>query len=142
MSQAEDGHTVKIHYTGTLEDGTQFDSSLGGEPLEFTIGSGQVISGFDDACRGMATGEKKSVTLPPEEAYGERNPELTGTIDRSMIHQDVQLEIGMMLTDKTPDGEQVHVVVTSFDDEKVMIDGNPPLAGATLTFEIEMVEIA
>ena len=85
MSQAADGNTVKIHYTGTLEDGSQFDSSEGREPLEFTIGGGQVIVGFDNACRGMVVGDKKTVTLPPEEAYGEHNPEMVAQVERAMM---------------------------------------------------------
>lgn len=142
MSQATDGNTVKIHYTGTLEDGSQFDSSEGREPLEFTIGSGQVIVGFDNACRGMAIGDKKTVNLPPEEAYGEHNPEMVAEVERSMMPDDLEPEIGMPMHATGPNGEMLNFVIIEFTDETVTVDGNPPLAGKALTFEIEMVEIA
>ncbi len=142
MSQATDGNTVKIHYTGTLDDGSEFDSSVGREPLEFTIGSGQVIVGFDNACRGMAVGEKKTVTLPPEEAYGEHNPEMVTEVDRSMMPDDLEPEIGLQMHATGPNGEMVNFVIVDFTDETVTVDGNPPLAGKALTFDIEMMEIS
>ncbi len=142
MSQAADGNTVKIHYTGTLEDGSQFDSSEGREPLEFTIGSGQVIVGFDNACRGMIVGDKKTVTLPPDEAYGEHNPEMVAEVERSMMPDDLEPEIGMPMHAQGPNGEMLNFVIIDFNDETVTVDGNAPLAGKALTFEIEMVEIA
>ncbi|MBT7306924.1 MAG: peptidylprolyl isomerase [Gammaproteobacteria bacterium] len=142
MSQAEDGNTVKIHYTGTLEDGSQFDSSEGRDPLEFTIGSGQVVPGFDAACQGMAVGEKKSVTLSPEEAYGEHNPEMVAEVDRAMMPDDLVPEIGLPMHASGPNGEMLNFVIIEFDDEKITVDGNAPLAGKRLTFDIEMVEIS
>lgn len=142
MSKAEDGNTVKIHYTGTLDDGSQFDSSEGREPLEFTLGSGQVIPGFDNACCGMAVGEKITVTLAPEDAYGEHNPELIATVDRSMMPDDLEPEVGMPMNAQGPGGEIINFVITAFDDNTVTVDGNAPLAGKALTFAIEMVEIS
>ncbi len=142
MSKAEDGNTVKIHYTGTLEDGSQFDSSEGREPLEFTIGSGQVIPGFDKACCGMAVGDKVTVTLAPEDAYGEHNPEMIATVDRSMMPDDLNPEVGMPMNASGPNGETLNFVITAFDDETVTVDGNAPLAGKALTFAVEMVEIS
>jgi len=142
MSKAEDGNTVKIHYTGTLEDGSQFDSSEGREPLEFTIGSGQVIPGFDKACCGMAVGEKVSVTLAPEDAYGEHNPEMVATVERSMMPDDLEPAVGMPINASGPNGEVLNFVITAFDDETVTVDGNAPLAGKALTFAIEMVEVS
>ncbi|HIJ22187.1 MAG: peptidylprolyl isomerase [Gammaproteobacteria bacterium] len=142
MSEATDGSTVKIHYTGTLDDGEQFDSSEGRDPLEFTIGSGQVIPGFDSACRGMGVGDKKTVTLAPEEAYGEHNPEMVAQVERSMMPEDMEPELGLQMHAQGPNGEMINFVIVDFDDENVTVDGNAPLAGKALTFAIEMVEIA
>ncbi len=141
MSKAENGNTVKVHYTGTLDDGSQFDSSEGREPLEFTIGNDQVIPGFDKACCGMAVGEKITVTFAPEDAYGEYNPEIVATAPRSMMPEGLEPKVGMPMSTHGENGELIEFVITAFDDETVTIDGNPPMVGKTLTFDIEMVEI-
>ena len=142
MSKAENGSTVKVHYTGTLDDGSQFDSSEGREPLEFTIGKDQVIPGFDKACCGMAIGEKVTVTLAPKDAYGEHNPDIVATAPRSMMPEDLEPEVGMPMSTHGENGEVIEFIITAFDDETVTVDGNPPLVGKTLTFDIEMVEIS
>ncbi|MDJ0805258.1 MAG: peptidylprolyl isomerase [Gammaproteobacteria bacterium] len=141
MSAAKAGDTVKVHYTGTLSDGTQFDSSRGGEPLEFTIGSGQLISGFNDAVNGMSVGDSKTVNIPSDQAYGEHNPEMMQVVPRSAIPTDIELEVGMVLSANNPDGRTLHFKVVEFDDEKVSVDGNHPLAGKDLTFDLELVSI-
>lgn len=141
MSTAKSGDTVKVHYTGTLSDGTQFDSSRGREPLEFTIGSGQLISGFDLAVDGMTVGETKTVTIPSDQAYGERNPEMQQVVPRSAIPNDIELEEGMVLSANGPQGQTLRFKVVGFDQEKVSVDGNHPLAGKDLTFDLELVSI-
>jgi peptidylprolyl isomerase len=138
---AEEGDIVKVHYTGTLEDGTQFDSSEGREPLEFTIGSGMMIPGFDNGVRGMQIGEKRNITLPPSEAYGQPNPELVRNLSREGFASDVELQAGMKLTMQTPDGRPFPVTVIEVFEDSVIIDANHELAGKTLIFEVEMVEI-
>ncbi|EGV31789.1 peptidylprolyl isomerase FKBP-type [Thiorhodococcus drewsii AZ1] len=142
MSQAQNGNTVKIHYTGTLDDGTVFDSSNGREPLEFTLGSGGVIPGFESAVTGMSVGETKTVTIPPEQAYGQYQEEMTQQVPRSAIPPEIELQVGIILSAEAPDGSQVSFVVKAFDDEEVTIDGNHPLAGRDLTFALELIEIS
>ncbi|EXJ15067.1 FKBP-type peptidyl-prolyl cis-trans isomerase [Imhoffiella purpurea] len=141
MPHAQQGNTVKIHYTGTLDDGTVFDSSNGREPLEFTIGSGGVIPGFESAVSGMTVGETKTVTIPPEQAYGDYQEEMTQQVPRSAIPPEIELQVGMILSAEGPDGVPVSFVVKAFDQEEVTIDGNHPLAGRNLTFALELVEI-
>ena len=141
MTDAKSGDTVRIHYTGTLDDGSTFDSSKGRDPLEFKLGSGQVIPGFDTAVTGMSVGESKTVTIPPEEAYGAHNPQGLQSFPRANIPPDVPLEIGTRLQMQTPEGQAVQVVVTEVSDDAVMLDANHPLAGKALTFAIELVEI-
>jgi len=142
MTQAKPGDTVRIHYTGTLSDGTTFDSSSGRDPLEFTVGSGQIIPGLDAAIPGMETGEKKKVEIPCDQAYGQRNEEAIQTVDRGMVPDTIELEKGLQLQVQTPQGQQVPVVVTEITDTEVTLDANHPLAGRDLTFDIELVEIA
>ncbi|KXX63731.1 FKBP-type peptidyl-prolyl cis-trans isomerase [Marichromatium gracile] len=142
MSEAKLGDTVKIHYTGTLEDGTQFDSSVGREPIEFTIGAGGIIPGFEEAVKGMSVGENKTVTIPPAQAYGEYRPEMTQEVPRSAIPADIDLHEGMVLHAQGPDGQHVSFTVKAFNDEQVTIDGNHPLAGKDLTFALELVSIS
>ena len=142
MSQAKSGDTVKIHYTGTLANGTQFDSSADREPLEFAIGSGQVIPGFDSAVDGMAVGENKTVDIPPEAAYGQRHEQLIQEVPKSQLPEEIKPEPGMQLQSQSPDGQVLNLVVTEVADETITVDGNHPLAGETLTFDIELVEIA
>lgn len=141
MSEARSGDTVRIHYTGTLDDGTQFDSSAGRDPLEFQLGGGQVIPGFDKAVEGMAVGENKSVRLEPDEAYGQRHDQLVQEVPRSALPEDVTPEEGMMLESRTPEGQVSQFVVTAVSEESITVDANHPLAGQALSFDIELVEI-
>jgi len=142
MSQAKSGDTVKIHYTGTLEDGTEFDSSAGREPLEFAIGSGQVIPGFDSAVDGMTVGDNQTVTIPAGEAYGERHDQLVQEVPKTALPEDMKPEVGMQLQSQSPDGQIMNLLVTAVEVESITVDGNHPLAGQSLTFAIELVEIA
>ncbi len=141
MTQAQHGDTVKIHYTGTLEDGTVFDSSEGNDPLEFTLGSGQVIVGFEEAVTGMKSGDKKKVDIPADKAYGQRNDEMVLKAPRDQVPSDIDPEVGQQLQMGGPNGETVVVRVTEVTDEHVTLDANPPLAGKDLTFDIELVAI-
>jgi peptidylprolyl isomerase len=142
MSQAKSGDTVKIHYTGTLDDGTEFDSSAGREPLEFALGGGQVIAGFDNAVDGMSVGENKTVTIPPGEAYGDRHEQLVQEVPKTSLPEDMQPEVGMQLQSQSPDGQIMNLVIAEVADESITVDANHPLAGQALTFAIELVEIA
>ncbi|MEC7765198.1 MAG: peptidylprolyl isomerase [Pseudomonadota bacterium] len=142
MTEVKSGDTVRIHYTGTLTDGTVFDSSEGRDPLEFTVGSGQIIPGLDKAIPGMTPGDKKTVPVPADEAYGPHHAEGVTEIPRGDIPADIPLETGIMLQMSTPDGRQIPVTVTEVTEEKVTIDANHQLAGKDLTFAIELVEIA
>ena len=141
MTQAKSGATVRIHYTGTLEDGTQFDSSDGRDPLEFALGGGQVIPGFDSAVDGMAVGENKSVTIQPDQAYGERHEQLVQEVPKSALPEDMEPAVGMQLQSQSPDGQVMNLMVTDVTDETITVDANHPLAGQALTFAIELVEI-
>jgi len=142
MTQAKAGDTVAIHYTGTLADGSQFDSSEGRDPLRFKLGSGQIIAGLDAAITGMSQGEKKSVTIAAAEAYGDHRPEAVQAVPRAQIPAEIPLEVGGGLQVQTPDGQTIPVTVTSVTDEEVTLDANHPLAGKDLTFAVELVEIA
>lgn len=142
MSQAKKGDSVKIHYTGTLEDGTVFDSSAGRDPLSFTLGSGQVIVGFEEAVLGMVTGDKKKVTIPAQKAYGEKNAEMVIEVPRNQVPPDLNPEVDQKLQMGGPNGELVVVTVLEVNDEVVILDANPPLAGKDLTFDLELVEIS
>lgn len=142
MSQAKSGDTVKIHYTGTLEDGSQFDSSEGRDPLEFQVGSGQVIPGFDKAVEGMAVGENKQVTIPPEEAYGDHNAQMVQDVPKTALPDDLEPEVGMALSARGQDGQEMRLTVTEVKDDAITVDGNHPLAGKPLNFDIELVSIA
>ena len=142
MSQAKSGDTVKIHYTGTLDDGTQFDSSAGRDPLEFTVGSGQVIPGFDQAVEGMAVGDKKDVHIEAEDAYGPRHDQMIQEVPRSALPDDMEPEVGMGLQARRPDGAMLDLTVTAVGEESITVDGNHPLAGKALNFALELVEIS
>ncbi|MFA7346562.1 MAG: FKBP-type peptidyl-prolyl cis-trans isomerase [Desulfurivibrionaceae bacterium] len=142
MSQAKKGDSVKIHYTGTLADGTVFDSSAGREPLGFTLGGGQVIAGFEEAVLGMAVGDKKTVTIPSHKAYGEKNLELVIEVPRNQVPPDLNPEVDQKLQMGGPNGELVVVTVVAVDDQVVVLDANPPLAGKDLTFALELVAIS
>ena len=142
MSQAKPGDTVKIHYTGTLDDGTQFDSSSGRDPLQFTVGSGQVIPGFDKAVEGMAVGDSKSVNIPPEDAYGPRHDQMIQDVPKTALPDDLEPVEGMALQAQGQDGQVINLTVTAVSDESITVDGNHPLAGQVLNFDIELVDIA
>ena len=142
MAQAKTGDTVRVHYTGTLADGTIFDSSAGRDPLEFRLGSGQVIKGFDDGITGMEVGEHKSVNIPVEDGYGPAHEEYIFTLDRAELPADIPLEVGMTLNmheDGNP--EPTAVIVRFLTDDTVILDANHPLAGQDLTFDVELVEV-
>ncbi|NTW68237.1 MAG: peptidylprolyl isomerase [Chlorobiaceae bacterium] len=141
MAQAKQGDIVKVHYTGTLDDGTMFDTSADREPLEFTIGGGQVIRGFDIAVMDMAPGEVRVSVIAAEDAYGVHSKELVTDVDRERFPADMELEIGQQLQVGLTDGQQAIVMVVDISDTSVTLDANHPLAGQTLTFEIELVEI-
>ena len=141
MSQAKSGDTVQIHYTGTLDDGTQFDSSEGRDPLEFEVGSGQVIPGFEKAVEGMAVGDSKSVRIEADEAYGPRHEQLVQEVERSVLPDDLDPETGMALQSSSPDGQVTQFMVTEVTDETITVDANHPLAGHALSFDIELVDI-
>ncbi|WP_394691105.1 peptidylprolyl isomerase [Hoeflea sp.] len=141
MSEAKPGDTVRINYTGKLTDGTQFDSSEGREPLEFQLGSGQIISGLDREVEGMKVGDKQTVTIQAEEAYGAHDPAKVQQVPREALPPELEPREGMQLQAQTPQGGQVMLVVTSVGEQEVTVDGNHPLAGQDLVFEIEMLEI-
>jgi peptidylprolyl isomerase len=142
MAEVKTGDTVRIHYTGTLTDGTVFDSSNGRDPLEFVVGSGQIIGGLDKALPGMQVGEKKSVPVPCLEAYGESNPDARQSIPRSEIPPHIPLDLGAQLQVQTQTGQTMVVVVAEVTDTEVTLDANHPLAGKDLVFDIELVAIA
>lgn len=142
MAPVRDGDTVKIHYTGKLQDGTVFDTSEGREPLSFTIGSGQVIPGFEDAVIGMVKNETKNVRIPVDRAYGPRNEELMINVPRNQVPPDINPEQGQRLQIQGPGNQPVLVVVKEVTNEYIVLDANPPLAGEDLIFDIELVEIA
>lgn len=141
MTQAKSGDTVKIHYTGTLDDGQQFDSSAGRDPLQFTLGSGQVIPGFDKAVEGMAVGDSKTVNIPPEDAYGPRHDEMIQDVPRTALPAEVEPEIGMGLQARGQDGQVINLTITAVEEESITVDGNHPLAGKALNFDIELIDI-
>ena len=138
MKTAEKGNKVKVEYVGTLEDGTVFDSSENhGSPLEFEVGAGQLIKGFDNAVIGMKEGEEKEIKIPPEEAYGNHNPDLLKDIPKKMFPEDQELKIGMFFMIDLQDGRKTPVRVNEISEENVTVDFNPPLAGKTLIFKIK-----
>lgn len=141
MTQAKTGDTVKIHYSGTLTDGTQFDSSEGRDPLEFSLGAGAVIPGFEKAVEGMAVGENKSVTIEPDDAYGPRHDQLVQQVPGSALPDDIEPAIGMQLQGQSPEGQVMNLTVTAIEEDGITVDANHPLAGEALTFDIELVEI-
>lgn len=140
MSQAKNGDTVKVHYKGTLEDGTVFDSSQGRDPLEFDLGSGQLIPGFEAAVDGMAAGETCSISITSAEAYGPHREEMVMEVPRTQLPADMEPKIGMQLQAGQGD-EQFVVTITDVQEDKVTLDANHPLAGKDLNFEITLLEI-
>lgn len=142
MSKVKDGDTVKVHYTGTLENGEVFDTSENREPLEFTLGQGQLIPGFEKAVTGLAVGESTTVDIPSAEAYGEAREDLIISVPKNQLPEDVEPQIGMQLQVNQPNGQPVPVRITAIGDEDLTLDANHPLAGQDLTFKIELVEVA
>lgn len=141
MSKAKSGDTVRVHYTGKLEDGTQFDSSAGKDPLEFSIGAGEVLPAFDSAVEGMAVGDSKSVNIEAAEAYGRRHEQLIQDVPREHLPDDMQPAVGMQLQAQGQDGQPIKLVVTEVKEETITVDGNHPLAGRDLDFDIKLVDI-
>ena len=141
MQQVKPGDTVKVHYHGKLTDGTTFDSSSGREPLEFEVGSGQVIKGFDDGVTGMGVGEKKTIQIPVDEAYGEKDDNMVVEFPKANFPPDMKPEVGMQLNMTNGSGQVIPVVIVDVKDDSVILDANHPLAGQDLIFDIELVEI-
>lgn len=141
MAQVKTGDKIKIHYHGKLTSGETFDSSTGREPLEFEVGSGMVIKGFDDGVTGMGVGDKKTINIPFDEAYGPRNPEMVIEMPKDKFPKDLEIEVGMPLGMSDPQGQQFQVTIVEIKDEVVMLDANHPLAGQDLIFDLELVEI-
>ncbi len=141
MATAKSGDTVRVHYTGRLDDGTVFDSSREREPLEFTVGSGQVITGFERAVEGMEVGEAREARIEADDAYGERRDDLVLDLPKEQVPEDMEIAPGMRLELRQPDGQAVPVTVAEVGEQSVTLDANHPLAGQPLTFELELVEI-
>jgi len=141
MFKAENGDTVTVNYIGKLADGTLFDSSEGKDPLKFIIGQQEVIAGFDRAVVGMVIGEKKTVTVSPDDAYGPYHEKLAETIERTMLPDDLELVVGGQLEVTRGDGQVMHFFINELTEETVTLDANHPLAGKDLTFEISMINI-
>jgi FKBP-type peptidyl-prolyl cis-trans isomerase 2 len=141
MQQAQNGDKVRVHYHGKLRTGETFDSSNGREPLEFTVGSGQVIRGFDDGVRGMQVGDKKTVEIEVKDAYGEKENERIIEFPKTQFPEDLTPEVGMQLMMSDGQGQQLPVTITEVKDDSVVLDANHPLAGQDLIFDIELVEI-
>lgn len=139
--QVKSGDVVRVHYTGTLEDGSQFDSSVGRAPLEFTVGAGQMIAGFDAGVVGMAVGEKKTILIDPDHGYGQSDPTAIIEFPSSNIPEGMTVEVGMKLNLQNQYGQPVPVVVMEVKEEVIIMDANHFLAGKDLTFEVEIVEI-
>jgi|AntAceMinimDraft_12_1070368.scaffolds.fasta_scaffold09834_3 peptidylprolyl isomerase len=141
MSKVKAGDTISVHYTGTLEDGTVFDTSKERDPLQFEVSSGMMIPGFDAAVLDMAAGDNKTVNIVAEEAYGEAREEMVATFPRTSFPEEIDPEIGQQLALTTPSGQPLNVIVTKVEGDDITLDGNHFLAGKDLTFEIEVVEI-
>jgi len=141
MQQVKKGDKVKVHYHGKLTSGETFDSSEGREPLEFEVGSGMVIKGFDEGVTGMTVGDKKTINIPYDEAYGARNPDMMIDMPKDRFPTDMELEQGMPLLMSDGQGQQFQVTVTEIRETSVMLDANHPLAGKDLVFDLELVEI-
>lgn len=141
MASATTSSTVKVHYTGTLTDGTVFDSSIDREPLEFTIGQGMVIPGFEDGIVGMNEGDTKKISIPAADAYGLYQEELVAVVARSQVPPEIELEIGMILQVSSPEGSLSRVMVKEITESNVTLDLNHPLAGQDLAFDLKLVQI-
>ena len=141
MQEAKKGDKVKVHYHGKLTNGETFDSSAGREPLEFEVGSGSVIKGFDEGVSGMKVGEKKTINIPVDEAYGERSEDMLIEFPKDRFPKDMEIKEGMQLMMSNGTGQNIPVIVTEVKDDGVILDANHPLAGEDLIFDIELVEI-
>ncbi|MEQ8908802.1 MAG: peptidylprolyl isomerase [Vicingaceae bacterium] len=141
MSKAVKGNNVKVHYTGKLTDETVFDSSREREPLEFTLGAGQMIQGFDEAVEGMTVGDSKQVTIPMDKAYGPKKDEAMVTVSKTQLPDEMEPQVGMQLEASQPDGRKQLLVIADVKEEEVVLDANHPLAGKDLVFDIELVEV-
>ena len=141
MAEAKNGDTVMVHYTGTLEDGTIFDSSIDREPLQFTLGKGQLIKGFEEAVIGMSVGETKSVRIPSDEAYGSHREDLLLKFNKSDFPPDIEPKGGLVINLVSPDGRNLLATITEISGDSVTLDANHPLAGKDLTFNIDLVEV-
>ena len=141
MRQAREGDKVQVHYQGRLEDGTMFDSSQGRDPIEFTIGEGEVVPGFEQAVTGMTAGEKKTTTIAAEHAYGERMDDLLFSVGRDQVPEGMEVKVGDQLSVGLPNGESVPMQVAGVDETSLTLDANHPLAGKDLTFDLELVKI-
>lgn len=142
MQQVKSGDTVKVHYHGRLTDGSTFDSSEGRDPLEFQVGSGQVIKGFDEGVTGMEVGQKKTIQIPADEAYGHKNDEMIVQFPKANFPPDLNPEVGMQLTMTNGSGQVIPVTILEVAEEHVVLDANHPLAGQELIFDIELVSIS
>lgn len=142
MSKAKAGNTVKVHYTGTLEDGTVFDTSREREPFEFKLGEGTVIPGFDEAVTGLEVGETTTISIEPEDAYGEVRDEMMLPVAKEHVPENMEPEVGMQVQLQTQSGQQVIARIVNVEDDKILLDANHPLAGKTLNFDIELLEIS
>jgi len=142
MSQVKENDTVKVHYTGKLaESGQVFDSSLERDPLEFTLGQGMLIPGFEKGIIDMKVNEKKTIDIPKDEAYGDKQDELFQKVDKAQLPEEIKPEVGMGLVSKNPDGSERQLRVAAVNDDHIVVDANHPLAGQDLTFEIEVIDI-
>ncbi|MBP6941266.1 MAG: peptidylprolyl isomerase [Syntrophorhabdaceae bacterium] len=141
MTEAKENDRVKVHYKGSLQDGTVFDSSENRQPLEFTIGQGMVIPGFEKGVVGMCEGDTRVISIEAEDAYGAYRQDLVGVVEKSRIPEDIDLKIGMVLQVRSPEGSVTNVVVSAITDNDVTLDMNHPLAGKDLRFEVTLVEI-
>lgn len=142
MSKVSDGKKVKVHYTGKLTDGSEFDSSREREPLDVTMGEGGLIPGFENGLQGMAVGEKKTITIEADQAYGAKREDLIMQVPREDFPDDITPEVGLELTVQSEEGPQMHALVVDMDDDSVTVDANHPLAGETLVFDLEIVDIS
>jgi len=142
MREVRNGDTIKVHYRGRLEDGTVFDSSEGREPLQFEVGSGMVIPGFDKGVLGMTVGQKKTVIIPVDEAYGPVQEEMYMEFPINRFPEDMKPEVGMSLNMSNGSGQAIPVVIAEVLDEVVILDANHPLAGEDLTFDLDLVDIS
>lgn len=142
MTKVTNGATVEVHYTGRLTDGTIFDSSVEREPLKFTLGQGQLIPGFETGILDMEVNDKKIILIPSAQAYGDRHEEMLHEVQKSQLPQEIKPEVGMPLVSHSPEGQEMHFIIAEVKEESIIVDGNHPLAGKDLTFEIEVLSIA